>query len=708
MVLSCTARGADSTQGSTKPSTPAGTDAQLAEPGAPPAKTEPLAQQPQVLRDLVQEAGRAELDAGGLLIDIGSLDMHKYSRGGWMSGWGRNLLDGETSAARVEERVAWLDVVVAKPVTEIVIRARGRANLGVALDKGPARHTPLSKEYAVHRITLRNALTPGRHRLKLVGRNASVDWVWLSEEAGAEPPDLRRWDAEHTALLAAGDRSYGFYLIPEKHSRLRWRIAGDPNASLQVSASRDGQSAVVLFEGKVGTTSTEEQLDLSSFIGHPTRLQFSSAGGSVHWRDLALVRDTKPSPVVAKGPQNVIVLLIDTQRADSFSVVSGKGIGAAAYESLVKTSSTFESAYNSENWTKPSIASFDTGLYPTAHLARWRKDKCSGDLVFLSEHLQEQGFATAALVSNLSAGPKFGFNQGWHVFEKTDNAQHAFGRALHWLDNRDKDKRFFLYVQTIDPHVPFSVPQGTAEELFGGAYNGPLGPTFQQSEEDALNAGSLKLKDNDKRWLRALYDAEVLYHDKHLGSFLEGLAERGTLDDTAFVILNDHGEEFGEQGRWGHGWTLGDALYRSPLLMHFPGFFPAHTFPQVVEHIDVAPTIVDALGVPALTSAQGQSLLPLLHERSGLGMHSALLFGRPKFRALRVGDFKLVLQGKSKQQLFHMRRDPDQTEDVLDQHPIALRLAELALGEAIANPRKAERLQDRSVPTQIRPEFINK
>ncbi|MBL4632709.1 MAG: sulfatase, partial [Kofleriaceae bacterium] len=415
-----------------------------------------------------------------------------------------------------------------------------------------------------------------------------------------------------------------------------------------------------------------------------------------------------PSPDKIRA-KNVVVLLIDTQRADSFSVV-GKdgGVGAKGYESLVPVSATFRNAYNNENWTKPSIASFDTGLYPTTHLARWRKDRCSKDLVFLSEHLQEKGFATAGLVSNISAGAKFGFDQGWDTFEKTDNAKLTFARALEWLDGRNKDKRFFLYVQTIDPHVPFSVPQGSAEAIYGGSYKGKLGPTFEQSEEDALNEKKMRLSPDDARWLRALYDAEVLYHDTYLQEFIAGLKKRSLLQDTLFVILNDHGEEFGEEGRWGHAWTMGDALFRSPLLMHFPGLFPAKIFEEVVEHIDVAPTIVDALGIAAMPDAQGQSLLALMRGQNSPERYpySALLFGRPKRRALRIGDYKIRVQKGGAVELYDRRADPSEKQNLADSHTIARQLCESAMGEAIANPKRSERLSDISTPLSIRGESI--
>jgi arylsulfatase A-like enzyme len=673
-------------------------------PTPDPAQAKPV---PLLQRDLIEEAKRAELDAGGILIDLGSVDMHKYSRGGWLSGWSRNTLEGETRVSRIDARSAWLDIVSESPTQEIVVRAKGRGMLGVAVGKGPARSVSLSTDFEVHRIQLPKALAPGRHRISLVGRKASVDWLWLSHLSGKEPPSLQRVSADGTGLVAQGERSYRYYLLAGAQSRLKFRLSGDPGATGTIRAQGDGVPPMVLWQGKVEDGKPPQYLPLpAALAGKPMQLRLESQG-ALAWHDLALVRESPDAAALSKAPKNVILLLIDTQRADSFSVVNPTGaVGADAYEALVKTSTTFKNAYNSENWTKPSIATIDTGLYPTTHLARWRKDKCSSDLHFLSEHLKDAGFDTAALVSNMSAGPKYGFNQGWAHFEKTDNAKQAFGRAMAWLDGRDKSNPYFLFVQTIDPHVPFSVPEGSAEALYGGEYAGKLGPSFEQSEEDALNDGSLKLSEADARWLRALYDAEVLYHDDQLGKFMAGLAERRALEDTVFVILNDHGEEFGEHGRWGHSWTMGDALHRSPLLMHLPGFFPAETVSSVVEHVDVAPTIVASLGLPEMAAAEGKSLLPLVHKQEHPGLRSALLFGRKDKRGLRVGDYKLVLEGNRKATLFDTAHDPNENTDLLASHAIAHRLCEVALGEAIANPKKSERLHDRSERLKIRAQYI--
>ncbi len=697
--IGCSSRGEESSPPRTPPLPPAEQVVDTPDlPASPPVKPQ-AGRQP--TRDLRAEKSRAQLWEGGLIVDVGTADLHKYNRGGWLSGWGRNTVDAGTSVAPIRKR-AWIDITLNAPAVELVVRAKGRGTLGLSVGKGAKKSSKLLGEYSLHRFSPKQGFAPGRHRIYLSGR-ADIDWIWLSEARGQAAPITEKLAGSSSA------RELRYVLIPDKGESLQIRYHSDRlDASVAVYGQADGQAKASLYESDGSTSQGTHLVDLQGFAGQPMRLELASEG--VVWDEISVVREIPArTPAVGVRPKNVIVLLIDTQRADSFSVVSPEGaIGAKGYESLVPTSTTFRRAYNNENWTKPSIATLDTGLYPTTHGARWRTDRCSKDLVFLSEHLQAKGFATGALVSNISAGAKFGFNQGWDTFEKTDNAKLTFARGLSWLDARASDSPFFLYIQTIDPHVPFSVPQGAAEAVFGGAYNGVLGPTFEQSEEDALNEKKLKLSAKDARWLKALYDAESLYHDRYLQEFIAGIRERGILENTLFVILNDHGEEFGEQGRWGHGWTMGDALFRSPLLMHFPAFFPAKIYEEVVEHIDVAPTIVDSLGLPPLPSTHGTSLLPLLHGKASPGRrpYSALLFGRPKKRALVVGDYKWLVQGNGKGRLIHMPSDPSEKGDRSEVSPIALQLCELALGEAIANPVRVDRMKDQSEAISIRPEKI--
>ena len=147
-----------------------------------------------------------------------------------------------------------------------------------------------------------------------------------------------------------------------------------------------------------------------------------------------------------------------------------------------------------------------------------------------------------------------------------------FSDALAWLD-RHQDRPFFLYLQTIDPHVTYSPPLEHLRPYHPEPYDGPLGPSLDGFEQAAISQGKKPASAADVRWMRALYDGEISYHDEQLGRFLEALSATELLDQTLFIVTNDHGEEIADHGRHGHGHTLYQELIRSPLTIRYPPVF---------------------------------------------------------------------------------------------------------------------------------------
>ncbi|RMH39038.1 MAG: hypothetical protein D6689_17830, partial [Deltaproteobacteria bacterium] len=193
------------------------------------------------------------------------------------------------------------------------------------------------------------------------------------------------------------------------------------------------------------------------------------------------------------------------------------------------------------------------------------------------------------------------------------------------------------------------------------------------------------------------YNGEITYHDEHMGAFLDGLAQRGLDGDTLVVITNDHGEELGEHGRWGHGHSLYDELLRDPVAMRYPPLFPAgKRVADPVEDVDLAPTILEVAGVDPIPGVDGESLVPLVRG----GRVARPLYAVAEFldhaRAVRVGRWKLIRGAGGASELYDVEADPTEKTNRADDAPIALRLCEVMLGEAIATPTKRKRLEERS------------
>ena len=405
---------------------------------------------------------------------------------------------------------------------------------------------------------------------------------------------------------------------------------------------------------------------------------------------------------------------MDTARADVFRPFNARStVRTPNFDRLGAESTVFLAAYANENWTKPSVATILSGLYPTTHGTKTDSDVLSADVRLLSEHLKRKSFTTAAFIANGYCSEKFGFKRGWDSYtnyireNKPSEAVHVFGDALAWVNKR-KNERFFLYLQSIDPHVPYSPPAEYTRIYFPEDYRGIVGPTLDGLEQLAIASGRKPMRPLDWNWIKALYEAEVTYHDTHLGKFLEALAELGILDDTMVVITNDHGEELRDHGRLGHGHSLYDELVRAPMLIRFPALFkPGQRVREPVENVDLYPTILEALGLEPVSDIDGVSMLPLLEGRPPAAPNYAISEFLSAYRSVRVGRWKMIAGQNGERRLFDLEGDPGEQVDQARRAPIARRMCEQHLAEFLASPAKTARFREGNVPQRrFRPGFV--
>ncbi len=677
-------------------------------------------------RALLEEAARAELYQNGVLIDLGNPDEHKYTRGGWRSDYGASTVEanGVTHTAVDGHRV-YLDVVVPAPVQRIYARVRSTVEgqrIQFEIGQKSLGDAPVSQQWTTVDILVKSgAFAAGRHDLSFVfghanpkGPRAQVDWIWLSTDAEAKPAPLAPrvlpvsiGGVPKRALVAPTPRTYSFYLhVPEGNAFFVFDYGADKPVTFAVHAETDPKSKSKLFSqsAQVGAWK-QAKVDLSDFAGKAIRLDLttqSDTPAAVGWGEPEIMVDSKVkgAPAASK-PRNVILLVIDTVRADAFSAFNqASEVRTPAFDKLAQESLVFLNAYNNENWTKPSVATILSGLYPTTHDTKRDQSVLPSDVELVSETLQSQGFDTAAFVANGFISDKFGFAEGWDVFRnyirenKRSEAEYVYADALTWL-TKPRDKPFFLYLQTIDPHVVYAVDKKYTNPYFSELYKGPLGSSVSGAEQVAMSKRKWKVGELDRKWVEALYYGEISYHDDHMGVFFRELKQQGLLANTMIVVTNDHGEELGERGRWGHGHSLYEEMIRAPLLFHYPPIFSRGKRADVVEHVDIAPTIVDALGLKPLKDADGQSLLPLVRgapESRPTYAVSEFLGGS---RALRVGRWKLIRSARGLGKLYDIMEDPQERKNRAKQAPIALRVCEVYLGEALATPTKRLRRHER-------------
>ena len=685
-------------------------------------------------RPLLDEAARAELDADGLFIDLGTADQHKYTRGGWRTGWGASAEEQGVSRVAVDGRRAWLELMVPDPPpSAIALRARSRVpGQTLSLHRGDKTlgSVELGAEWTTARLPIApGALPAGPLRLELRTSSAAprtpraeVDWLWLTRAAeGAAPPAEPRVAAMNVAgkarraLAAPGPRTLSFYLEPRSGARLVVDLGAPERATFVVSATSDDGDRTELLRESVEGRWLERVVSLERFAHRPVRLDLTTADqtGPAGWGEpeialepaaarAGLAAAAAHAPAPAAPPKNVVFILIDTQRADAFAPFAGPGRVARtpSFDALARQSTAFVRAYDNENWTKPSVATTLSGLYPSTHDTKKDASRLPDGVELLSEHLQAQGFATAGFVANGYISDKFGFRQGWDHFRnyirenRPSEAEHVYSDALAWLESRPPDRPFFLYLQTIDPHVNYEVDRAYSSLYFDGSYRGPLGPSISAADQVALATRKLVPTPKDLAWLRALYWGEVTYHDEHLGRFVADLADRQLLASTLVVVTNDHGEELGDRGRFGHGHQLHEEMVRAPLIMSYaPIFPPGAVVEDIVEQVDLAPTILDALGRRPLAGADGVSFLPLIRGEPVQRPRYAIIEFLDGKRAVRVGRSKLLVGAGDWSELYDLDSDPGETRDLATSAPIARRICQVMLGEGLAVPAKARRLR---------------
>ncbi len=354
----------------------------------------------------------------------------------------------------------------------------------------------------------------------------------------------------------------------------------------------------------------------------------------------------KPATTQSLKPVNVLLVTIDTLRADRLRCYGYQAIETPVLDRLAREGTLFEHAVAQTPLTPPSHASIFTGTYPTVH-----KVRNTGGFVLpsssqtLATILQQQGWDTAAFIGASVLKKSFGFSQGFAVYDdkmpKADKKDEVgeyperragvvVDHALAWLGSQS-GKPFFLWAHLYDPHLPHNPPE-------------------------PYRKGNL-------------YDGEIAYTDHELGRLVEAAEKRNAL----IVVLADHGESLGEHGEQTHGVFLYDSTLHIPLIVKGPGVPAGLRVKQQVRTIDVLPTILDLLGGAPPPACQGASAVPAF---SGRPLRSSVSYsetlypkinmGWAELRGIRTDRWKYIRAPKP--ELYDLAQDPRELRNVIGEH----------------------------------------
>jgi arylsulfatase A-like enzyme len=393
---------------------------------------------------------------------------------------------------------------------------------------------------------------------------------------------------------------------------------------------------------------------------------------------------------------NVIVIMVDTLRADYLGTYGFEGEISPNIDALAAESIQFDNCIAQAPWTSPSIASFITSLHAQNHCVangyglfceviedEYAWETLPEEATTLAEVFRDSGYQTAGFVGNWVVKSKFGFAQGFDTYvEPQGDEQHIdedsflFDQATQWLRQRRSGRPFLLYLHLMDVHAPYRL---TSEGITAVRDSPSLGKdralTEQEIADRPVHLGArIRWPDPSmagrlRNWTKA-YGAGVHGFDRQFGGFLEFLREEQVLDNAVVVFTSDHGEEFVEHGAWEHGKTYYNEALQVPLLLRLPGAEHAGlNVTRLVSLIDVMPTLLGLAGIEqGLPLMQGQDLVPIVAGDPSSDEHWAFASALPEETASIVAQgekLKLILDLETgAAELYNLVEDPGERQNI--------------------------------------------
>ena len=336
----------------------------------------------------------------------------------------------------------------------------------------------------------------------------------------------------------------------------------------------------------------------------------SAALGLYLWRFDSWARSTFSPPA---GP-NVVLIVLDTTRADYFSCYGFPKRTTPRMDQLAAEGARYASAYATDFWTLPSHATILTGLYPTAAGATSTTGHLPASVTTLAERFRDAGYATGGVVCNGWLSIERGFGQGFadyvEMWRKENSLKLLAGvedvgypsaeRVASWIDEQAPGEApLFLFYNINLAHLPYRpAPRLRTRFLAAGRPPERVRELMKIKDEWDYIVGALQLDSSDLETMRELYAGSIAELDECVGEVIDALRRNGILDETLVVITSDHGENLGDHDMLGHVLSMYDTTLHVPLIMRYPARFAAGTVvDDLTSLVDLAPTILEVCGL---------------------------------------------------------------------------------------------------------------
>ena len=465
------------------------------------------------------------------------------------------------------------------------------------------------------------------------------------------------------------------------------------------------------------------------FIASPSREYGRSAVrviliGAFVWLCALLIeyppRPEIPAPAAAEirgAGTPVVLVVLDTLRADHLDLYGYERETAPNLRQFARTATRYDRATTSASFTVTGHAALFTGLFPSHNGSD--SGRLPSDATTLAEYLRRAGYDTWAVVANYGyLGRGYGLDQGFDfadarpgralfrqpspVFLRGHIAAYIRESFLPHLNTYDwrsaaeinaatlpivdeitqRDRPFLLFLNYMDVHRPISL-SAEWQDRFPGR-----DPDFDwiiewQALKEAVEEDGRRLSESEEANLTSQYDGGIAYLDSHVGLLLNDLKERGLFDRSLIIITSDHGEAFGEKSTFGHGRSLYEGVARACLLIKYPGQSRPEVESRPTGVVDVLPTILASLGLPAQAGLDGLDLTGRDLSAERVLMAEAFEPENHVFRALYSGRDKLIAWPDGRRELYDLVEDPLEENDRSAVHPGEVRRLEASLKETI-------------------------
>jgi len=386
---------------------------------------------------------------------------------------------------------------------------------------------------------------------------------------------------------------------------------------------------------------------------------------------------------------NVLLIAIDTLRADRLGTYGYQKNTSPFIDKFAKSAVVFENYFAPEIPTQPSYTSLYTGQYSITHniVTHGGSRTLSDKTPVLPEILHQNDYTTCAIDNLLQMKPWFARGYEFYIVTSYNlpgfqfvSADMVNNRALEWLDNHHKEK-FFMFIHYWDPHTPYLPPKRYRKLFYEGNPSDPKDRSMKEFFKTPhgqwfKNSWLKELGGNitDADYVAAMYDSEIRYTDDAVKKVVNKLKTLGILEDTVIIILSDHGEVLTEHPGFFDHHGLYEENIHVPLIIRFPNREYKKRVNQLVLTPDIAPTILEILGIETPNSMEGISFLPKITGEDTSETYDFFTTQECAWQAkwaIREWPYKLIvamgpdLHNQPKEELYNLEKDPTEQRNIV-------------------------------------------